>query len=96
MTRWQKFWVRFFLYLRYEFEEDLRNIWRRIWNKRLKLWWYRLFIRKNEFHPSLSTDLEAMLVMNENELSRYYEDLGRRRFIAHRRALAREDRALGL
>jgi len=37
------------------------------WNKRLKLWWYRLWIRKDEFHSSLSMDALAMSAMNEKE-----------------------------
>ena len=90
MTEWQKFKHEMRLYFRYEFMEDLRNIRRRIWNKRIKLWWHCLFIRKNEFHSSLNTDAEAMIVMDENEIERYYDDLGRRRAIAHRRSLAKE------
>ena len=93
MTEWQKFKHEMHLYFRYDFREDLRNIRRRIWNKRIKLWWYQLFVRKNEFHPSLNADTEAMMVMDEKELGKYYEDLGKRRAIAHNRDLAREDLA---
>lgn len=90
MNGWKKALHYFLLYFRYEFTEDLRNIRRRIWNKRLKLWWHRLFVRKDEFHSSLSTDPEAMIVMNGKELEKYHEDVARRRSIAHNRDLARE------
>ena len=92
MTKWEKFKHYSYLYFRYDFVESLRNIRRRVWNKRLKLWWYQLFIRKNEFHPSLNTDIEAMLVMNDEELEIYRNDLYRRRVIAHNRDIAEEER----
>ena len=90
MTKWQRFKHELFL-IRHDFTDWLRSVRRRIWNKRLKLWWYQLFVRKDEFHHSLSTDPEAMMVMSEKELERYYTDLGRRRAVAHKRDLARED-----
>ncbi|MFA7193600.1 MAG: hypothetical protein WC087_01640 [Candidatus Paceibacterota bacterium] len=61
------------------------NIRRRIWNKRILLWWYRLWIRKDEFHKSLSSDFSAKLVMTEEERDEYDKDLCRRRRIAHDR-----------
>ena len=73
-----------------EFKNWLIVFRRKIWNKRIKLWWYQLYVRKNEFHKSLQTDFEAMMVMNEDELKKYYADLGRRRMIAHKRDLARQ------
>lgn len=91
MNKWQKFRHYASLYFRFELLEGLKNIRRRIWNKRLKLWWYQFFVRKNEFHPSLRIDLEAVMVMDPKELERYYYDLIRRRAIAHSRALAKED-----
>lgn len=90
MNKWERFKFGVYLYLRYDIWEDIRNIRRRIWNKRIKLWWYRLFVRKDEFHSSLSTDFEVMQVMNEDELSRYYSDLNRRREAAHKRSLVKE------
>jgi hypothetical protein len=72
--------------------EGLHDVWRRIWNKRIKLWWYRLWIRKNEFHRSLDNDLEALYVMTPQERSAYQRDLVRRRGIAHERDLARMER----
>lgn len=67
--------------------ERLRNIRRIIWNKRLKIWWYRIFIRKNEFHSSLDMDIEAMMVMDEMERKKYHDDIRRRRVLAHDRSL---------
>jgi hypothetical protein len=64
---------------------EIDNIWRRIWNKRFLLWWYRLWIRKDEFHISLQGDLSALLVMTPHEQNKYYTDLYRRRRIAHER-----------
>ncbi|MFA5767476.1 MAG: hypothetical protein WC919_06125 [Candidatus Paceibacterota bacterium] len=69
--------------------EELTDLRRRIWNKRLLLWWYRLFIRRNEFHRSLNSDFNAMLVMDSSELKKYFKDLRRRRRIAHKRDLRR-------
>lgn len=63
----------------------LSDIKSHIWNKRILLWWYRLWIRKDEFHDSLDIDLGAAFVMNDEELKKYKEDLYRRRDIAHRR-----------
>ena len=62
---------------------------RRVWNKRILLWWYRLWIRKNEFHCSLEMDAEAMIEMNEQERNVYLLDLLHRRRIAHKRDLSR-------
>jgi len=60
---------------------------RRIWNKRILLWWYRLWIRKDEFHQSLATDPYALICMNDDEEKEYFEDLNERREIAHKRSL---------
>ena len=89
MTKWEKFKHSLYLF-RCGFLDDLRDLRRKIWNKRIKLWWYRSFIRKNEFHSSLNMDVEAMMVMNEEELKRYFNDLARRRRIAHNRDFARK------
>lgn len=85
MTKWKKFWHYRYLYFRYGLVNGLRNIRRKIWNKRIKLAWYRLFVRKDEFHPSLNLDTEAMVVMNDDELRAYRADIMRRRTIAHNR-----------
>lgn len=88
MTPWQKLKCQL---NGFELRDILIDIRRIIWNKHIKLWWYRLYIRKNEFHSSLSTDFEAIMVMNREEELAYREDLLRRRSIAHRRDLARDD-----
>ena len=54
---------------------------------RIKLFWYRLWVRKNEFHKSLEMDSFDMMTMNKNEQSKYLSDLCRRREIAHQRDL---------
>jgi hypothetical protein len=62
---------------------------RNIWNKHILLWWYRLWIRKDELHRSLDIDGSAMLEMNEQEEKEYLADLFRRREIAHQRGSAK-------
>lgn len=59
----------------------------RIWNKYILTWWYRLWIRKNEFHRSLDIDGLAMSEMNREESKTYIADLVRRRNIAHQKGL---------
>jgi hypothetical protein len=61
-----------------------------VWNKHLLLWWYRLWIRRDEFHSSLNMDLDAMLEMNEKEMERYSKDLIKRRLTAERAANQRD------
>lgn len=95
MTKWQKFKHKAYLYFRYDLWESLRNLRRRVWNKHLKMWWGKLFVRKDEFHKSLDMDPEALMVMNKKELREYYQDLAKRRAIAHERQLAREDAEAG-
>lgn len=92
MTKWQKFKFRAYIYFRYDLPESLRNIRRRIWNAGIKLFWHRFFIRKDEFHPSLNTDIEAMIVMDKKRLEKYRNDIAERRWIAHNRELAEEDK----
>jgi hypothetical protein len=72
---------------------DLKDVRRRIWNKGILLWWYRLWIRKDEFHKSLNPDFSAMLVMDKEELKEYHLDIVRRRNIAHYRDNERQDQA---
>ncbi len=57
------------------------------WRKHVVLRWYRLWVRKDEFHPSLDTDAFAMCAMTGDEKTAYLNDLARRRNIAHRRDL---------
>lgn len=74
--------LRFFMKLR------LREIRRRLWNKRVLLWWRKLWIRKDEFHSSLDVDAKAMVEMDQKEMEKYIEDLAYRRNLAHRRDLS--------
>lgn len=74
-----------------EMEHKLTNLWWRIWNKRLRLWWHRLWLRRNEFDKSLNNDRLAMQVMTEEEQVQYRNDLMHRRWLAHLRDEAEED-----
>lgn len=60
---------------------------RYVWNKHLLLWWYRFWIRKDEFHKSLDMDILAMMEMNKEERKKYLLDLLKRREIAHQRGM---------
>ena len=60
----------------------------RMLKHRPRLWWHRLWIRRDEFHRSLDMDSYAMLDMNEEDSKAYINDLMRRRQIAHERDLA--------
>ncbi len=60
---------------------------RKIWNKRLLLWWHRLWIRKDEFHNSLDIDPDAMMEMDEREKEEYLANLIKRRKAAHQKDL---------
>lgn len=57
---------------------------------RLRLWWSRLYLRKDEFHSSLSLDPFAYTEMNKEQRSKYLIDLARRRSIAHEKDRSRE------
>ncbi len=50
---------------------------------RPRLFWHQLWIRRDEFHPSLNMDGRAMRVMNAADRDRYLTKLGRRRRLAH-------------
>ncbi len=79
----------------FDFKYGLRNlpgkIKRIVWNKYILLWWYRLWIRKDEFHKSLDSDPLAMMEMTPDERRKYDLDRIRRRQIAHHRDMERED-----
>ena len=79
LAEWRCFW--FFVGLRID------KIKRSIWNRGIKLWWYRLWIRKDEFHYSLDIDVCAMIGIKEREVDKYFNDLIKRRRIACRREL---------
>lgn len=71
----------------YVFRYRLRHIRILLWNGGLKLWWYRLWIRKNEFHKSLDMDCEAFSEMNCQQRVKYSTDLARRRSISCKKSL---------
>lgn len=88
MTKWQKFKFRLYVFFRFDLPETLRNARRRIWNKRIRLLWFKFFVKgRSEFHHSLSMDTEAMMVMDNREKQKYLEDLLSRRNKAHNRSL---------
>lgn len=60
-----------------------RRLKRIIWNKWIKLFWYRLWIRRHLWHVSLDFDEKAMSVMSSEERGEYREDVSKRRTLAH-------------
>jgi hypothetical protein len=65
---------------------------RRIWNVRILLWWHRLYLRHDEFHPTLNRDPCAYLVMNPEEREAYDWSLAKRKWQSHLHDLELEDR----
>lgn len=61
-----------------------------VWNRRTKLYWDRLWIRKSESHPSLGTDPIAVCYMTREQKRVYFHDLAKRIWIAHERDMARD------
>ena len=80
----------FWLDLCYEIKSCVEKIKRFVWNRGIKLQWNRLWVRKDEFHDSLNTDVNAMFEMSRKERIAYIEDLYKRRQIAHERDLINE------
>ena len=52
---------------------------------KLKLWWCRLWVRKDEFHWTLDYGSLNMLYMTKEGMKWHHKDLTRRRDIAHSR-----------
>ncbi|HVT75161.1 MAG TPA: hypothetical protein VHD69_01935 [Candidatus Paceibacterota bacterium] len=52
--------------------------------------WHRLWVRKDEFHPSLDFDADYYFSLPPIKRRAYDIDLARRRRIAHERDLATE------
>jgi hypothetical protein len=63
--------------------------WLRFW--RWKLAWARLWIRKDEFHWSLDSDISSMGALTPEEKLWYMNDLLLRRQRAHELDIKRED-----
>lgn len=53
--------------------------------------WHELWIREDEFHPSLDLDLRIMMSLGKGDLHIYRENNRERRDKAHKRDLTRED-----
>lgn len=53
----------------------------------VRVFWCRLWIREDEFHPSLEIDSEIIHGMDPLQLFRHRKDLVRRRIAAHRRQI---------
>jgi len=54
---------------------------------RPRLIWHKLWLRKNEFHPSLSYDISAVEHMDAADKEQYTQDLIKRRNAAHEKDL---------
>ncbi|KKP32687.1 MAG: hypothetical protein A2312_03865 [Candidatus Staskawiczbacteria bacterium RIFOXYB2_FULL_32_9] len=91
MKSWRKWWNYTVLFFRWGLREKLHELRCLIWNAGIKLWWYRLWIRKDVSHPSLDLDHFAMLSMGKKRLRQYLDDNARRRKIAEIRELEAED-----
>lgn len=87
MTRWQKFRLVLFELWWCDIKPFPSKIKRCVWNRRVLLWWYRLWIRKDEFHRSTEIDTDAMIEMDKQEKMHYLSDLFKRRKVAHQRGL---------
>jgi hypothetical protein len=51
----------------------------------MRYWWCRLWVREDEFHPSLDLDSEVILSLPANGWKKYSIDLVKRRDKAHNR-----------
>ena len=58
-----------------------------IWNRGVKMLWDCLWIRKNEFHKSLSLDVEALSQMDDGQREAYMKNMAIRRQAAHEKDL---------
>lgn len=50
--------------------------------------WAKLWIRRDEFHPSLDPHADYYMNLNQEKRDAYWNDLARRRETAHKRDLA--------
>ena len=64
---------------------------REMLDRRISLWWDWLCVRRSEFYYSLDMDFDALMQMTEEEREQYYEELAKRRAIAHSRDEAHQD-----
>lgn len=83
----------FWLGVSYNIRLFLTESKRVVWNRGVKLQWYRLWIRENEFHNSLEWDVDAVLGMSLKQRHAYEKELKKRRHIAHERDLMKKSPA---
>lgn len=62
-----------------------------LWNRGLKLWWNRLWVRADEEHSSLRWDSEAHEVMEQEQAKAYKHDLEQRRIKARQKKLKKHN-----
>lgn len=74
------------------FKAKLGQIKKVVWNRGIFLFWCLLWIRKNEFHYSLSIDVDALNGASEKFSIWYWRSLSKRREIAHRKDMRAMDR----
>lgn len=65
----------------------LKGIWTSVWNRGIRRAWYRLWIRRDEFHASFNYDHEAMSRMSPKRREKYIRNMESRRQTAHERDL---------
>lgn len=53
----------------------------------IRFWWSKLWIRKDEFHPSLNSHAEYATTLSSKKRDAYWHNLMVRRSIAHERDL---------
>jgi hypothetical protein len=54
----------------------------------IRFWWARRWIRKDEFHPSLDSHARYYRHLSPEKRTKYWQDIDRRRQVAHRRDFA--------
>ena len=72
--------------------ENISLWWHKLWLvSKIRITWHKLWIRKDEFHNSLNIDIFAMLHMNQKKRDKYLIGLNKRRQIAHKEDMRRDD-----
>jgi len=77
------------IFLKIEIQEFFEKCVWFFWHAGIKLFWYRLWIRKDELHVSLNYDDRITEFMSEEQDKKYREESMRRKNIAHERDLKR-------
>jgi hypothetical protein len=84
-SRWTFFSWRMIYNVWPKVRHPLSAVYESKWGSKIRLAWNCLWIRKDEFHKSLSIDEVAMRKMTPKEKSDYLENLLKRRSAAHYR-----------